>query len=260
MKRNNWFVPVFLTIGVLLIAFSIWGPQSKFNLGFNQKSLARLVEKSGSVKLQNNEMPAEISVNLNYKIEALDVLRTDDGSEAVVEFQDGGQFRLAEKSEVVIDILDNGSPLVVVRSGEIFVEKFGRSQTGFWIRSDGQLYSAADYVVADRKNGSKLLEKVPLQKDQEQMTQAEIENVLNSKKNDFFKCFGQLIQKTPQAAGQVLISFTIEKQGTASRVEVSKSDINDPHFKSCLTEVVARTRFRSFTGNPIATVFPLKFE
>jgi hypothetical protein len=43
-------------------------------------------------------------------------------------------------------------------------------------------------------------------------------------------------------------------------VEIAKSDIADPHFKNCLSEVVARTRFRSFNGEPIATVFPLKFE
>ena len=259
MKRSNWFVPTVITVGVVLIVLSIWAPQSRFLKNLSEKNLAHLVERTGVVKLQNNEMSAEISVNNNYKIEALDVLRTEDGSEAVVEFQGGGQFRMSEKSEVVVDILDNGSPLVIIRSGEIFVEKFGKSP-GFWIRSEGQLYSASDYVMMDRKNGSKLMEPLPSQKAQEQITQAEIEVILNSKKNDFFKCFGQLIQKTPQATGQVLISFTIERQGLPSKVEISKSDIADPHFKNCLSEVVARTRFRSFTGEPIATVFPLKFE
>ncbi|MGZ3725483.1 MAG: AgmX/PglI C-terminal domain-containing protein, partial [Pseudobdellovibrio sp.] len=216
-----------------------------------------IVERSGIVKLQNNEMPAEIQINSEYKFEALDVIRTENNSEAVIEFQGGGQFRLGEKTEVVLDVLDNGSPLVVIRTGEVFVEKFGKSP-GFWIRSEGQLYSASDYVLLDRKNGTKLVDAMPTQ-EQEQISQVEIETVLNSKKNDFFKCFGQLIQKLPQASGQVLIAFTIEKQGATSKVEISKSDINDTHFKSCLIEVVLRTKFRSFSGNPIATVFPLKF-
>ncbi len=259
MKRNNWFVPAVITAGIILIVLSIWAPQSRFLKNLGDKTFARLIERTGVIKLQNNEMSAEISINSNYKIEALDVLRTEAGSEAVIEFNGGGQFRISEKSEVVVDQLDNGSPLVVIKSGEIFVEKFGRSP-GFWIRNDGQLYSASDFVVLDRKNSSKLMEPLPLQKGLEQISQAEIEVILNSKKNDFFKCFGQLIQKTPQATGQVLISFTIERQGLPSKVEVSKSDINDPHFKNCLCEVVARTRFRSFTGDPIATVFPLKFE
>ncbi|MCC2677465.1 MAG: putative lipoprotein LipL45 [Pseudobdellovibrio sp.] len=259
MKRNNWFVPAVITAGIILIVLSIWAPQSRFIKNFSDSNFARLIERTGVVKLQNNEMSAEISINSNYKIEALDVLRTEPGSEAVIEFNGGGQFRISEKSEVVVDQLDNGNPLVVVRSGEVFVEKFGKSP-GFWIRSEGQLYSASDFVVLDRKNASRLMDPLPSQKGLAQITQAEIEVILNSKKNDFFKCFGQLIQKSPQATGQVLISFTIERQGLPSKVEVSKSDINDPHFKNCLSEVVARTRFRSFTGDPIATVFPLKFE
>lgn len=259
MKRNNWFVPAVTTVGFILIVLSIWAPQSGFLKNLNSSNFARLIERTGVVKLQNNEMAADVPIDTNYKIEALDVLRTEPGSEAVVEFSGGGQFRISEKSEVVVDQLDNGSPLVVVKAGEIYVEKFGKSP-GFWIRSEGQLYSASDFVVLDRKNASKLMEPLPSQKEATQISQAEIEVVLNSKKNDFFKCFGQLIQKSPQATGQVLISFTIERQGLPSKVEVSKSDINDPHFKNCLSEVVARTRFRSFTGDPIATVFPLKFE
>ncbi len=258
MKRSNWFVPIVITIGVAIIVLSLWAPQNKFNLGFNQKSLAQIIERSGVVKLQNNEMPAEIQIKSDYKVEALDVIRTENNSEAVIEFQNGGQFRLAEKTEVVIDLLDNGSPMVLIRTGEIFVEKFGKSP-GYWVRSEGQLYSATDYVLLDRKSGTKLVDAMPTQ-EQEQISQVEIETILNAKKNDFFKCFGQLIQKFPQATGQVLVAFTIEKQGTTSKVEISKSDINDSHFKSCLSEVVARTRFRSFSGNPIATVFPLKFE
>ena len=103
-------------------------------------------------------------------------------------------------------------------------------------------------------------EPIPDQQNKEQISQIEIENILNTKKNDFFKCFGQLIQKKPLASGQVLISFTIEKGGNTSKVEVSKSEINDVSFNSCLIEVVSRTHFRAFSGGPIATVFPLKFE
>ena len=205
-------------------------------------------------------MPAEVKItSANFKLDPLDVVRTEAGADALIEFQNGGQVRVAEKSEVVIDLLDNGTPQVIVKSGEISVEKFGKSP-GFWIRTEGQLYSATDYVLIDRKASAKLTEAIPTQTGSEQISQVEIETVLNSKKGDFFKCFGQLIQKYPQAAGQVLISFTIERQGLASKVEISKSDIADPHFKSCLGEVVARTRFRAFTGNPVATVFPLKFE
>lgn len=204
-------------------------------------------------------MPAETKLEAKQKLEALDTLRTNPESDILVQFADGGQFRLAEKSEVVLDLLDNGSPLVVIRSGEISIEKFGASPS-FWVRSEGQLYSAADYVIVDKRSARHLKDESPKNPDREQITQAEIEGVLNAKKADFFKCFGQLIQKKPQAAGQMLISFTIETQGYTSQIEISKADINDAQFKSCLGEVVSRTKFRAFAGNPITTVFPLKFE
>ena len=257
MKKSNWLVPGLITVGILLILLSIWSPQGKFS--FNKKNFAKVIERSGVIKLQNNEMPAEVQINSNYNLEPRDVLRTENDSEAVVEFNGGGQFRLAEKSEALLDTLDNGQPVVVIRTGEIFVERFGKSPT-FWVRSEGLLYSAVDYVLIDKKNASKLTETIPNQPDKDQLTQLEIESILNSKKSDFFKCFGQLIQRNPQAAGQVLISFTIERQGFASKVEISKTDIADVSFKSCLAEVVSRTKFRPFTGNPVTTVFPLRFE
>lgn len=259
MKRNNWFVPGLIIAGLILIGFSLWAPQGQFGLNFNQKSLALVVEKNGTVTFQNNEMPAETKIEVKQKLEALDTIRTNPESDVLIQFADGGQFRLTEKSEVVLDLLDNGSPLVVIRSGEILIEKFG-APPSFWIRSEGQLYTASDYVLVDKKSARNLKDESPKNPDREQITQAEIEGILNAKKPDFFKCFGQLIQKKPQAAGQMLISFNIENQGYTSQIEISKADINDAQFKSCLGEVVSRTKFRAFSGNPITTVFPLKFE
>lgn len=258
MKKNNWIVPGLIVLGIALIVVSTWAPQKKFDLGFSKK-MGRVIEKTGHVTFQNSGMPADTEVNLNYAIDTRDLFRTDSESEALIEFNSGGQFRLAEKSEILIDKLDNGNPLVVVRTGDIFIEKFGKAPS-FWVRKDGQIYTAVDYALVDKKNASRLREAVPAKQSKEQITQMEIENILNSKKNDFFKCFGQLIQKNPQASGQVLISFTIEKQGHTSKVEISKSEIVDASFKSCLMEVVARTHFRAFSGSPVATVFPLKFE
>lgn len=259
MKKSNWIVPGLVIVGIALIFFSIWAPQNKLQLGFSKKNLATVIEKKGSVKVQNSEMPAATDINANYKLENRDILRTDIESEALVEFNSGGQFRIAEKSEVLVDKLDNGAPIAIIRTGEIFIERFGKAPS-FWVRSEGQIYSAIDYTLSDKKKSSRLREPIPEQQNAEQISQMEIETLLNSKKNDFFKCFGQLIQKNPQAAGSVLISFTIQNQGNTTNIEITKSDIVDLNFKSCLMEVVARTRFRSFRGPPVATVFPLKFE
>jgi TonB family protein len=260
MKRNNWFVPAIITIGLVLIIMSIWSPKIISVSSLRTDGLARLIEKTGVVAFINNEIQTETEIKTkNFKFDALDIIRTSESSEALIEFKNGSQFRLAEKSEVVLDLLDNGQAIVVIRTGEIFIEKFGED-AGFWIRSDGQLYSASDYVLVEKNSGTRLKKSIPDQKNREQLSQVEIESVLNSKRADFFKCYGQLLQRKPLANGEVLISFTVERSGQTTKIEISKSSIEDKTFNNCLTEVVSRARFRSFFGSPVATVFPLKFE
>lgn len=257
MKKNNWLVPGLIVAGITLILLSVWIPQHRFPLGFSHDKIARLTEKTGTVLFRNNEMPAEIEAGLKHEFESRDTLRTGDGAEAVIQFHSGGQFRMLGNTELLLERLENGNTLAMVKTGDITVEKFG--SPSFWVRSEGRLYNAADYALLDKR--APVLGGRPREAGaNEQISQLEIENVLTGKKNDFFKCFGQLIQRDPQASGQVMLAFTIENQGTTTKLEISKSDIRDAAFKSCLLEVVARTRFRAFDGSPVATVFPLKFE
>ncbi len=260
MKKNNWLVPFFIATGVALVAFSIFGPKVELPTGLDKKKVfAKVIEKTGNSKVVNADLSDQLNIEFNQKINAKDLVQTDSESEVVIEFYNSSQFRITEKSEVLIDELEEGKPLVVIRSGDIYIEKFGKSHS-FWIRKEGQLYSAVDYAISDKNNSLHLKEEIPTNLNKGQLSQIEIESVLNRKKNDFFKCFGQLIQKNALAGGQVLISFTIEKNGLTSKIEISKSDIQDNTFKSCLVEVVARAKFRSFDGASVATVFPLRFD
>ncbi|MBC7420167.1 MAG: TonB family protein [Bdellovibrio sp.] len=259
MFDKKWIVPGLLIFGAFLVIISIWGPQGGFSPSRKEAPLAYLAEKTGQVTIVNNQMPAPVSAKLNLSFYARDILRTEENSDVLVQWANEGQFRLSEKSEILIDTLENGHPLVVVRAGEIVVEKFGRAPS-FWIRKDGQLLSAVDFALADRKNLSKLKDPLPEKDNKSQITQFEIESMLNAKKSDFFKCYGQALQKNSAARGQVLISFTIERQGQTTQIEISKSEISDNNFNSCVMEVVARTQFKSFSGAAVTTVFPMRFE
>lgn len=259
MSKSKWLVPSLILIGSGLIAISIWSPKSQLRNNSTENELGSAVEVSGEVTLRNNEMPEAIKLKINTVVSGKDLIRTGESSEASIRWSNEGQFHVLEKSEVLIDQLDNGQPLVVVRSGDLFVEKFGQGKS-FWVRKDGQLLSALDFALSDKTKLNRLLDPVPAKTDLNQISQVEIETLLNSKKTDFFKCYGQVLQRNAQARGQVLISFTILNHGQTSKIEISKSEINDNSFKSCLTEVVARTQFKTFTGAPVTTVFPLKFE
>lgn len=256
---KKWLVPALILVGLSLITISIWTPKTELGRNSSSDQVARVVEKMGEARVSNNEMPESVLLKVNSSLKPNDLIQTTNNSDIAIQWKNEGQFRVLEKSEVLIDQLENGQFLVVVRSGDIFVEKFGQSPS-FWIRKDGQLLSATDFALSDKTKLSKLKDPVPTKSQDDQVSQAEIENILNSKKTDFFKCYGQVLQRNAQAQGSVLISFTILNQGQATKVEVSRTDINDSQFKSCLTEVVARSQFKSFSGSPITMVFPLKFE
>lgn len=259
MKLKSWLVPALIAAGTLLIILSTLLPKNSVRQTISETEIGYLSEKSGSVTVQNYQMPEAIQLTLNYSLHPKDILKTEANSDALIQFSNEGQLRLAENTEVFLDLLDNKAPVVIVKSGEVFVEKFG-SKPSFWIRKDGQSLSALDYALVDKKNAPKLKDNIPAKSENETLSQSDIETNMASRKNDFFKCYGQNLQKNPTAHGSVLLSFTIEKNGQTSKIEVTKSDIQDNNFKTCLMEVVARTQFKSFSGSAINTVFPLKFE
>lgn len=255
---KKWLVPALILVGLSLIAISIWNPKSQSGRDTSKDEIAHVVEKTGEARVANNEMPDAIPLRVNSSLKAKDIIQTFDASEVAIQLKNEGQFRVTEKSEILLDQLDNGQALVVVRSGDIYIEKFGDSP--FWVRKEGQLMNAVDFALSDKSKLAKLKDPIPNKPNDSQLSQIDIENLLNSKKTDFFKCYGQVLQRNAQAQGSVLIGFTILNQGQTAKVEISRSDIDDLHFKACLVEVVARTQFKGFTGPPITTVFPLKFE
>lgn len=256
---KKWLVPALILVGLSLITISIWTPKNKNARDGVADQIATVVEKSGESSVSNNEMPESVSLRVNSSLKAKDIIQTSDDADIAIQWKNEGQFRVTEKSDVLLDQLDNGQYLVVIRSGDLYVEKFG-APPSFWIRKEGQLLSAADFALSDKSKMAKLKDPIPTKQNDRQLSQVEIENTLNAKKTDFFKCYGQALQRNAQAQGAVLISFTILNQGQATKVEISRSEINDSTFKSCLSEVVSRTQFKNFTGSPITTVFPLKFE
>ncbi len=258
MKLKPWLVPALIGVGILLILLSIFGPKNLNRQTVTENDLAFLNEKSGIVYVQNYEMPEPILLKSNFALHAKDSIRTEGQADALIQFNNEGQFRLAEKTEILLDVLDNNEPVVIVKTGDIFIEKFGRAPS-FWVRKDGQSLTAVDFALSDRRNAPKLKDPLPT-KQETALTQTDIEVVMSAKKTDFFKCYGQALQKKPQARGQVLIGFKIERNGQTAKIEISKSDIDDNSFKTCLLEVVARTQFKTFSGEPIHTIFPLKFE
>jgi len=261
---KNRVVIGLIAIGLFLIIASVLIPNRGFDF-LHSNTVAEIIEisseNSSGVLTHGLDQYDEIPAKLGMKLRHLDLIKTVALSETVIKLnRSEGEFRLQENSEALIEQLEDNTILITVRMGDITIENFGKTPS-FWVRKDGRQLIAMDYALSNEKNTEILRQKgQKISTDNNVLQQSKIEEILNSKKSDFFRCYGQLIQKTEQAHGKVLISFEINNFGKVTKVEINRSDINDSSFKSCLSEVVSRTQFPKFSGPAITTVFPLKFD
>lgn len=261
---KNRVVIGLIIIGFVLIMVSVFVPTRNFDL-LASKEIAKITEINSDtptgVITRGLDQYDDIPAKKGLKIRHLDLIKTAPLSEVLITFtQTGGELRVLENSEILVEQTDDKTTLVTVRSGDVFIERFGK-EPSFWVRKEGRQLTAMDYALSNEKNVESLRQKgLKTSSPEDILPQSKIEEILSSKKSDFFRCYGQLIQKTEQAHGQVLISFEITPTGKVTKVEINRSDIQDKSFKACLSEVVARTVFPKFSGAAITTVFPLKFD
>ncbi|MBO9668406.1 MAG: AgmX/PglI C-terminal domain-containing protein, partial [Bdellovibrio sp.] len=91
------------------------------------------------------------------------------------------------------------------------------------------------------------------------LTSEFIQDTLRAQRNSFFKCYTQLLQRTPGVVGQASVGFTIERSGKVSQADITSSSIADPAFKKCLIEAIRRVEFKSFGGDPSLSKILFKF-
>lgn len=257
---KSWFVPGIIILGLVIIVASLTVPQRSLDF-FEKKYVAIALDVSGVAITQGLDQIDSIQLKKDSKIKDLDLIKTESGSDVLILLSStGGEFRLLENTEALIEETNSGTVLVTVRQGDLMVDEFGKKPS-FWVRKDGRQLSAMDYALSNEKNAEhfrKIGKKITA--DETLLTQTKIEEILSSKKSDFFRCYGQLIQKFEQAHGQIILSFEISSIGKVVKVDITKSDLDDDVFKSCVIEVLARTQFPRFSGKNMTTVFPLKFE
>ncbi|MCM2354741.1 MAG: AgmX/PglI C-terminal domain-containing protein [Pseudobdellovibrio sp.] len=261
---KNRVVIGLIIIGIVLIMVSVFVPTRNLDL-LASKEIAKITEINSDtptgVITRGLDQYDDIPAKKGLKIRHLDLIKTAPLSDVLITLtQTGGELRVLENSEILVEQTDDKTTLVTVRSGDVFIERFGQ-EPSFWVRKEGRQLTAMDYALSNEKNVESLRQKgLKTSLPEDVLPQSKIEEILASKKSDFFRCYGQLIQKTEQAHGQVLISFEISPIGKVTKVEINRSDIQDKSFKACLSEVVARTVFPKFSGSAITTVFPLKFD
>lgn len=262
--QKNSLVVFFLVAGLVLFALAFWIGK-RTSTAPQQSILAHVLRETGQSTIIRAGYTKKELVDRKMPLSNLDSVETNETGEAILEFQTGDRIRIFENSLITIEQNENetsGSLVVVLKKGDLKIETQGRDKL-LLIAKNGKRIAAADF-----ENSS--LQGAPLQistasneapaKTNSQLSDEEISSTLLSHKASLDKCYIKLLQKDPQAKGQVSLSFSIENSGKIAMTEFNSAQFKDEDFKKCLLDLVQRISFRPFSGPAVSTVFPIQFE
>lgn len=268
MTKNNWLIPSLIGVGILSVALSLFIASQTEKQKPGARPLARLELNLGKVFILRNSLTQKQILTKRATLFASDSIETGVDGDATMEFDSSYRIRIPENSMVTLDEEGNHVVLIIKR-GDLQVENYGREGSVF-ISHEGVRWEATEYEQVYKKQTppETLPEVAPIEPTPTATTPSMneglpldfIQDTLKTHRGSFFKCYTQLLQKTPGVVGQASISFTIAPTGKVIQSTISSSNINDNAFKKCLLDAIARVEFKSFAGAPISTVFPIRFE
>lgn len=265
--KNNWLIPSLIVTGLLFLGLSLFVSTRTDKSLFGQKPLARLEQGMGQVYVLRKNMTVKEKLARKSFLYSLDSVETSGDGDAMMEFDSAYRIRILENSLITLE-KDKDKINIVIKRGDVQVENYGQEGTVF-VSREGVRWTATDYeMVYKKQNQDQSLPDTAAPEaalpdsrpSVSGLSPEYIQDILKSQRNSFFKCYTQLLQKTPGITGQASLSFTIERSGKIIQAEVASTNIADASFKKCLIEALERIEFKSFNGDPISTVFPLKFE
>lgn len=268
MAKNSWLIPSLIGLGALSLALSLFIASRTEKQKPGEAPLARIELNLGKVFILRKNMTQKETLTKRATLFALDSVETGPDGDATMDFDSAYRIRVEENSLITLDE-ENERTVLIVKRGDVQVENFGREGT-VYVSRDGVRWTATDYEQNYKKQPqaqtlpdlAPTAETTPVSGGRAEggLTSDLIQETLKLQRASFFKCYTQLLQRTPGVVGQASLSFTIERSGRVYNAEVASSTITDPAFKKCLIDAIRRVEFKSFTGDAISTVFPLKFE
>lgn len=266
MTKKNWFLPSLIILGLVCIGLSLLITGESSNLVFGQKSLAKAQHGLGKVLVIRKGLTKKETLTGRTSLYEFDSLETSADGDATLETSTGYKIRIPENSYVTLSN-ESGKTIIQIKLGEIQFEVSGQTGT-LLVAREGARLTPSEYETAIKNE-------VPLEKlpdlspsvvgnndvqTSEGLTPEQIQDTLRNNRSAFFRCYTQLLQKTPGITGQSSMSFTIEPSGKVGLASIASSSIEDAQFQRCLLDTLKRISFKSFTGKTLSTIFPLKFE
>jgi|GEM_PF-961850 Gram-negative bacterial tonB protein. len=271
MAKNNWLIPSLIALGIISVALSLFISTKTEKAKPGQRPLARAVLNLGKVSIFRHSMTTKEALTKQSMIFNLDSLETSADGDVDLFFDAGDRLHVQENSLITFDE-ENGRTTLIIKRGDVQVTNSTNAGNVF-ISREGVRWAIVEYEEQKKKIafedslpetalGEDALVPQPQQGsgNRQGLSTEAIQDTLKLYRGNFFKCYTQLLQRTPGVSGQSSLAFTIERSGKVISADVASSSLQDPQFKRCLTEAIRRVEFKSFSGEPISTVFPLKFE
>lgn len=271
MTKNSWLISSLILLGVLSVALSIFLSTQTEKQRPGAKMLARVELNIGKAFVLRKNLTQKDQLKTRTSLYSLDSVETAADGDATLEFDSAYRIRVLENSLITVD-QEGEHTVLIIKRGDVQVENFGREGT-VYISQEGSRWEATDYETVYRKkvaeggtdsvpspdSAPKATTTTP-PPSTDSLTASFIEDTLKLQRNSFFKCYTQLLQKTPGVVGQASVNFTISPSGKVIQASIASSNLQDADFKKCLLEAVKRIEFQPFDGGNISTVFPLRFE
>lgn len=233
--------------------------------------LARVVVNFSPVSIKKKQTPKMEELKKSSSISYLDTLEVGAEGLATLSFESNDRIRVLENSLITLD-QEKDKIILIIKRGQIEIENVevgspimiseagSRKTLAAYLESktnpalQGNLATTKNESISSGTENSKSKSQLP------SLTVGTIQEHLKQSKNNFFRCYSQLLQKSPGVAGHSVLTFTIDRNGKVSAPDVATTTLKDPQFKKCLVESVSRVEFPAFEGDPITTTYPLRFE
>lgn len=262
MNRLQWrWGAGFFAVSLLLLAF-VFFYKDKPNPVSGEKKLGFVQQQTGDIYVFDSNSLSKNKVNRQSPVFHMDRIETADFGSGELVLTNTDSVLIIDASTVQIEQADSSDEILIsILKGDIQVRNTNPENQTI-VSKNGKRVFLKDYNESLlKKETTTVDEKNNL--DQNSNTNVNTEMFINSlqrNKSAFYKCYTQLLQKSPEAKGLLELSITISENGKTKESQVASSEINDQSFKTCIIEVTKRIQFPAFSGEAVSIMFPIQFE
>ena len=263
--KNSRLLIILLALGIFSIALS-YGVHQVFDKKVSSQNLASLEVESSPVYVQRKSFSTKESLRGESRLYELDEVEVGSDGEAALELSTGHRLKLLPNTILSLN-QESEKTVLILRRGKFEILREG-DDSRLLISKNGIRWSLREFLNMNETDNQRPPSAPVTPTESAFSNQSRINTLtpeylaatMTGYRDAFQKCYSQLLLKDSEAKGNCAISFTVQKNGRTSDIQIISCEIKDNGFQKCITQVTQRAQFRSFPGEPVTTVFPLVFQ